>query len=312
MTIGEAIREFLRSCEIEKNLTELTLRAYRADLAQFCLFATTRGMQQLDQITGPLIQAFIAELNQADYFESSVRRKLAVLKACIKHLEWVDLIHQSPLAKLRLHFRHERKLPRVLSRLQVEAVLAVAKRKTGMRGRALSFVRVRDHALLELLFYSGARIGELLKLDTSDIDLNSGIAKIKGKGRRERVAYLGCDPVTNALKRYMNVRSDMPAQTEALFLSNRGNRLSIYAAESIVRKLAEAAGLPIRVTPHMFRHTMATMLLENGADLRSIQEILGHASISTTEIYTHVSMTRKRKVMSEFHPRGFFSLRDVG
>lgn len=165
---------------------------------------------------------------------------------------------------------------------------------------------------MNFLFYSGARIGELLELDIGDIDLNAGFAKIKGEGRRERIVYLGCDPVTNALKRYMHIRSDIPSQTEALFLNNRNNRLSIYSAESIVRKLADNAGLFIRVTPHMFRHTMATMLLENGADLRSIQEILGHASISTTEIYTHVSMTRKRQVMSEFHPRRFFSGREVG
>ena len=311
VTISEAARQFLRSCEIDKNLTQLTLRAYKSDLDQFSAFAAAKGVQQLDHLTGTLIQDFIAALKQIHHYcDSSIRRKIAVLKACIKHLEQADLILQNPLARLRLSFRQEKRLPRVLSRSQIETLLALANQGSSRSNlKSASFGSIRDHALLELLFYSGARIGELLKLETSDVDLNAGIAKIKGKGRRERFVCLGCDPVTNVLKRYLRARAGVPAATEALFLNNRYHRLSIYSAESIVRKFANRAGLSIRVTPHMFRHTMATMLLENGADLRSIQEILGHASISTTEIYTHVSMQKKKQVMSDFHPRQHLDLR---
>ncbi len=219
------------------------------------------------------------------------------------------MLQQNPLARLRLSFRHEKKLPTVLTHEQIEALLALAKKESGSTANGASFAAVRDHALLELLFYSGARIGELLKLETNDLDLNAGVAKIKGKGRRERFIYLGCDPVIKALKRYLRLRALVPATTEAFFLNARHRPLSIYSAESIVRKCAQRARLQIRVTPHVFRHTMATMLLENGADLRSIQEILGHSSISTTEIYTHVSTERKRQVMREFHPRLTFDFR---
>lgn len=309
MTISEAAKAFLRSCQIDRNLSPLTVRAYTSDLAQLEAFATTRRAQQIDELTGAVIQDFVADLKNVHvYLDTSIRRKIAVIKACIKYLERNDLILQNPLTKLRLTFRQEKRLPTILTRDQVESVLSLAKRAVGNCTTA-NFAAVRDHALLELLFYSGARIGELLKLEISDLDLDAGVAKIKGKGRRERFIYLGCEPVINALRRHLRIRERVPSTTAALFLNCHYRRLSIYSAESIVRKYATRAQLSMRVTPHVFRHTMATMLLENGADLRSIQEILGHASISTTEIYTHVSTERKRQVMREFHPRQHFDLR---
>jgi site-specific recombinase XerD len=143
-----------------------------------------------------------------------------------------------------------------------------------------------------MLFFSGTRIGELTKLNINDIDLQTGFTRIRGKGRRKRVLWIGCEAVTDALRRYLAERDRHEAGCDALFLNRRGARLSICSAESAVKKITGAANIPWRVTPHVFRHTMATMMLENGADIQSLQEILGHATVSTTEIYTHVSTRR--------------------
>ena len=303
MKISCAVEDFLRNCAFGKNLSPLTTRAYRTDLRQFTRTAARLKIENVAEITAAVIQEFIAELQaQRPFRSSSIRRKIAALKAFLHDLERSDAIERNPFANSRFVFRQEKKIPRVLTRAQMESVLAAAQvgpcRKPEPRHGAL-----RDHALLELLFYSGARIGEILKLELDDLDLDAGLVKIKGKGRRERILYIGYGPVTDVLKRYLAARSALGVATGVLFLNNRLRPLSTYSAENIVRKHAAKARLTMRVTPHMFRHTLATMLLENGADLRSIQETLGHASISTTEIYTHVSAERKRRVMQEFHPR---------
>lgn len=309
MLISQSIQMFLRCCEFDKNLSGLTIRSYRIDLAQFEEFAKSHGATDVLNIDGMVIQAFVGHLrDELQRLDSSIRRKLAVLRAFLKSLEASGHIAQNPMSKIRLSFRCQKRLPRVLSRDQMESILKVVKVPPRSFNLRQQLVRRRDHALLELLFFSGARISELLRLDIDDIDLEKGFTNIQGKGRRERVIYIGCEPVTAALRNYLKIRSVLQTTDRALFLSSRLSRLSVYSAEAIVRRCASAAKIPQKVTPHMFRHTMATMLLENGADLRSIQEILGHASVSTTEIYTHVSADRKRQVMRAFHPRRRFKL----
>jgi integrase/recombinase XerD len=305
MELSEAVRAFLRSCTLDKNLSVLTTRAYNTDLRQFSDLAVSKNVTLVEEITTDLLQHHVEDLKMLQRRDSSIRRKLAVVRAFLKFLETRNIIEQNPFAKLKMRFKQEKRLPNVLTRIEITKLLAAARtqaRRVG--GLHLERIRLlRDYAFLEFLFYTGARVGEVLKLDIGDCDLKAGIAKIKGKGRRERVAYIGCAPVISALKTYMRERSSIDTPDAALFLNRNGRRLSVYSAERIVRTYAEAAGTHSRVTPHVFRHSMATMMLENGADIRSIQEILGHASISTTEIYTHVSTERKRQVMTEFHPR---------
>ncbi len=310
MKIDCAVEAFIRSCEIDKNLSDLTVRAYRSDLSQFENFALKNEVCELQQIDAETIQQYVASLKLIClYRDTSSRRKIAVLRAFFKFLERTGELPSNPLSRLQLTFKQEKKLPSVLDRKQVEAVLRAAKFASRSGNNSTRMGNLRDHALVELLFYSGARIGELLKLNVNDLNIESEVTKIKGKGRRERVIFIGCEPVIGALKRYLRSRELVQTSSDALFVNNRGNRLTIYSAEAAIKRCAKAAFITIRVTPHMFRHTMATMLLENGADLRSIQEILGHASISTTEIYTHVTAERKKRVMSEFHPRHRFQVR---
>jgi integrase/recombinase XerD len=306
MDLSEAVRLFLRSCSLEKNLSVHTLRAYGTDLRQFTEFATTRGVTTPPLVSCDFVQEHIENLKVAKrHRDSSIRRKIAVMRTFIKFLERRGLIEQNPLARITFSFRQERRLPTILSRHEINSILTRARDLSTNRGVS-NCTLIRNYAFLELLFYSGARVGEILKLDLPDCDLKSGVAKIKGKGRRERIIYIGCDPVITALRSYLHLRRSVGPNECALFLNRNGRRLSVYSAERIVKKYAESVGVHSRVTPHVFRHTMATMMLENGADLRSIQEILGHASISTTEIYTHVSAERQRQVMAEFHPRRFF------
>ena len=304
MTLSESASAFLRSCGIDKNLSNLTIRAYKTDLSQLEAFAAQCGVKEVTAIDVLLIQGFVAHLKEHQVcLDSSIRRKIAVIRAFLKFLEAGGSISQNPMVKMRLSFRCQQRLPSVLTRNQIEAVLRAAKTPEYSADRRSQLSPLRNYALLELLFFTGARISELLRLDIDDLDLDAGFTKINGKGRRERIIYIGCEPVLAALRRYLTIRVAVETCDRALFLNSRLTRLSVYSAEVIVRKSAEAASISMRITPHMFRHTMATMLLENGADLRSIQDILGHASIRTTEIYTHVSGDRKRQVMREFHPR---------
>jgi integrase/recombinase XerD len=305
MLISDSIGAFLRACDVDKNLSPLTVNAYSVDLRQFQKFAQLKAVHEANAIDATVIQDFIAQFKCGVkvYADASIRRKIAVVRAFLWYLDRRGLILNNPFLKIRLSFRLVRHLPTVLSLEQVRDLLCAVRRPGSKSECIVKTKGLRNLALIELLFYTGARIGELLKLDLNDVNLIRGFAKIKGKGRRERIIYIGCDPVLDAVRAYINERMKITCVTDALFLNNRGNRLSTSSAEAIIRNCAKAAAVSARVTPHTFRHTMATMLLENGADLRSIQEILGHASITTTEIYTHVSTARKQHVMSEFHPR---------
>jgi integrase/recombinase XerD len=283
--------------------------AYEADLRQFGEFAEYLKVGDIERVDIALIHKFVLHLReQRKCIDSSIRRKLAVLRTYFKFLEVSGTIIASPLAKMRISFRCERKLPVVLTRQQVEEILRSARNQaTRYDHPNKHLAALRNHALIEMLFFTGARIRELLQLEVNDVDLQLGFTRIKGKGRRQRLVFIGHGAVVGAIHAYLSARLCMATDSKALFLNARSKPLSVPSAERIVRKSAHIAGINSRITPHMFRHTMATMLLENGADLRSIQEILGHASINTTEIYTHVSGLRKRQVMCEFHPRQYLA-----
>jgi integrase/recombinase XerD len=310
MLLADAVVTFLRMCEFDKNLSPLTLRAYRMDLFQLQKFVAVRGDCRVDEIDAELVQNFVSWLRvHLECADTSIRRKVAVVRALVRWLEERGVLGRNPFWGVRLRFRCAQRLPSVLSAAQVSLLLAAARRPAGSGGSLRRFAALRDHALLELLFFTGARISELLRLDVADLDLEAGVTRIKGKGRRERVVYIGNKAVLWALRRYLVARRRLLLLEEsALFVSVRWRRLSVFAAEALVRRRASSVGILGRITPHVFRHTVATMLLENGADLRSIQEILGHASIRTTEIYTHISGDRKRRVMLEFHPRQHLKL----
>jgi len=315
MILSHGIAHFLRMCELEQNLSPHTLAAYTIDLGQFAklLRIQERECHEIDSV---LIQQYISELRHAIRLQdSSIRRKVAVLRRFFRFLEQRDLVQVSPFRKISVSFRQPMKVPRVLNRREVGCMLDAAKEaiapgalkqlETEHVSRGL-FLALRDNCLIELLFYTGARVGEIVRLNLSDYDPTSCLLRISGKGRRERVMHVESAPVAHALKLYRCARDKRPTTDIALYVSVLGKRLSVYSVESRIARLAAKACLGSRVTPHVLRHTMATMMLDNGADIRVVQEILGHSNIRTTEIYTHISNERRRRAMSDQHPRNLF------
>jgi len=313
MILSEAVLFFLNACELEKNLSVRTLKAYTSDLKQFCGFLGMCDVNEPALVSPANLHAFVSELKSAKQLsDSSIRRKVAVVRRFFRFLEQRDLVSSNPFRNANFSFRQRITLPSVLNRQEIGAILSISKNSlahvvqpasTSRRSPRRHFIMARDNALFELLFYTGARVGEIVKLNLQDCNLANGYVKFEGKGRRDRIVHLSCSPVTNALDLYLNLRAKEKSEESALFLNVRGRRLSVYGIEKRVLACASKADVKRRITPHVFRHTMATMMLENGADLRSVQEILGHASIRTTQIYTHISCEHRRQAMIQHHPR---------
>lgn len=289
--------EFTVWLAVEKGFSPATVRAYRTDLAQFEAFASGRGISlgKSGSITREHIRAFLAELHRRSTAKSSVSRKLSSLRAFFKYLQGRELLGTSPMAGIK-NPKQDKKQPRILN---VDQALAVMEAEVEPDPEGL-----RDLALAELLYGSGLRISEALSLDINDVDLSAGFVRVMGKGSKERIAPLS-DESQKRLVRWLEQRhafSDSPRE-QALFLGIRGGRLNRRQAARIVEKLARLAGLPQNVHPHMLRGSFATHLLEGGADLRDVQELLGHERIATTQRYTHLDMAHLMKVYDRAHPK---------
>jgi integrase/recombinase XerD len=293
--------DFLAYLEFERGLSRNTLEAYRSDLLQFGRFLTARELEALTA-TGPDISDFLTELargNGADKAPASpatLHRKAACLRSFYRHLRRENLLDTDPTAALSSPRRGKR-LPEVLTRGEVQALLASPK---GSDPSAL-----RDRALLEVMYACGLRASEVIGLDVSDVDLDEGLLRARGKGSKERVVPVGRAAVT-AMRLY--VSHGRPALVRlaperALFVNFRGQSLTRQGLYKIVRRHALTVGLADRMSPHTLRHTFATHLLSGGCDLRSVQEMLGHADVATTQLYTHLSSERLKEVYFAAHPR---------
>lgn len=295
--LPEICHGFLSFLEIEKGYSPATVRAYATDLAQFELFLGTRGkgLERFEAIARPDATAFLAELHRLRQKKSSMARKLSTLRSFFGYLIRSRLLAADPLSGLknpRLDQRH----PRALNVDQAVAVMD-AEAAPGPEG-------VRDMALAELLYGSGLRVSEALSLTVDDVRADRGFVRVRGKGGKERLAPLSAMAVER-LRGYLDWRDQFSRdeQEQALFLGVRGGPLQRREAARIIEKLAGRAGVAQRVHPHMLRHSFATHLLQAGADLRSVQEMLGHARLSTTERYTHLDLKRVMEVYDKAHPR---------
>jgi len=290
--------QYLSACENQKRLDKKTIKAYRIDLRQFTEYLTGQNVY-FDSET---IKNYTAYMNQ-QFKPSTVKRKLASIRAFVSWLIDEKLTGENPFENLHLKVQKPTLLPRVIPLWVIKKMLEIAHRKQQQNPDNIAVLR--ETAVLELLFATGMRVSELAGLKTQNIDLKDGIIRIFGKGSKERIAYIGNAEVLETLRKY--VETCQPERRGAFFLNNRGNGLSEQSVRNIVRKYGELADYPTRLTPHMFRHSVATMLLEEDVDIRFIQRILGHSSILTTQIYTHVSETKQREIMEERHPRNGFS-----
>jgi integrase/recombinase XerD len=292
--------DFLGHLELERGLSRNTLEAYRTDLQQFAEFLERRELDPLAAKTVDLMD-FVSELatggdGRAPAAPATLQRKIACLRSFYRHLRREQLTDHDPAAELRAP-RSRARLPKVLSRDEVTRLL--------QQPRGTSPAALRDRALLETMYACGLRASEAIGLELSELDLEDGILRARGKGSKERIIPIGGKAI-EALRAYLeNGRPRLVGirPERRVFVNLRGGGLSRQGLYKIVRRHARTAGLEQRMSPHTLRHTFATHLLSGGCDLRSLQEMLGHADIGTTQIYTHLSTERLRDVYFESHPR---------
>lgn len=287
----EQIAEFLNYLKGVRRASPETVTAYTTDLEQFRAFWLEAGRPRVEP---GLFRAYLGHLWRQEYARRSIARKLAALRSYYKYLLRTGAVTESPLRGVGTP-KIERRLPNFLTQEEALKILALPKAETPAGSR--------DLAILELLYASGLRIAEVHGLDVADVDPEAGHCRVLGKGRRERLVPVG-RPALATLQRYLS--SGRPALARspqsALFLNRRGGRLSIRGLRRIIERYLRA--VRPGATPHTLRHTFATHLLEGGADLRSVQEMLGHRSLSSTQVYTHVTGQRLREIHRRFHPRG--------
>lgn len=285
----EALLEsYLRALRAERNLSPYTLRNYATDLRAFIDFMEEEGSDPLEADRHTL-RRHLAQLMEAHVASGSLTRKVSTVRGFYRYLELAGHLEVSPFQGVRGP-RRPRRLPSFLNNEDVSALVSAPESSTSLG--------LRDRALMELLYAAGVRVSELVGLDTTDVNLGDGLLRVRGKGRKERMVLIG-RPARRALKAYLREgRPRLAAGAEAaLFLNRDGGRLSPRGVQGLVRKYALAAGLDQRIFPHLLRHTFATHMLEGGADLRVLQELLGHSNINSTQIYTHVTEQAKRRTI---------------
>ncbi len=297
--IRTAIESFIEYLRVERNASDLTIKSYEEDLIALVLyFEETEGREvQLSEVTTLELRRFVAELQQAGYAKSTISRKLACLRSFFRFAVregWVEANIAKPLRNPRAG----RKLPHFLSAEEIARLLE-SPPSTSASG-------VRDRAILETMYSAGLRVSELVGLSIEDIDFSAGLVRVRGKGRKERLSPLG-SYAQKAIKNWLSQREPNPKATKehasAVFLNRFGNRLTSRSVGRMLEKYLKQCGLDQRTSPHTLRHSFATHLLDRGADIRSVQELLGHKSLITTQIYTHVSTERLREVYESAHPR---------
>jgi integrase/recombinase XerD len=292
--------DFLGALELERGLSRNTLEAYRSDLQQYGLFLGRRGKDPLE--VGPIdLAAFVSELadgreGKPPVAAATLQRKIACLRSFYRHLRREQIIDHDPTAELRPP-RSRGRLPKVLSRDEVNRLLE--------QPRGTSPAAQRDRALLETMYACGLRASEAITVELAEIDLEVGILRARGKGSKERLVPIGSKAIASLDSYFSRGRPRLVGLRDEphAFVNLRGSGLSRQGLYKIVQGHARSAGLESRMSPHTLRHTFATHLLAGGCDLRSLQEMLGHADIGTTQIYTHLSADRLRDVYFDAHPR---------
>ncbi len=288
--LQEAIREFLRQLSAIRSAN--TLRAYRADLSQLVQICEARGITRPQDISTDVVRECLRRFGSSPVTRS---RKLCALRAFGRFLLAMGLSPKDPTLGLEAPYRRK-SLPKDLTPQQVERLITFSLGKTPLR----------DQAILELLYGAGLRAGEVVSLNLGSVDLRERLVRVRGKGNKERVVVFG-EPCEKALREYLASERSSGASRDPsapLFVNEKGKRLSQRSIQRIVERRRRALGFSEDVTPHTLRHSFATHLLTGGADLKTVQQLLGHESLATTQIYTHVSVERLREVIARRHPRG--------
>lgn len=305
LKLSAAIIDFLAHCRIEKKLSSKTLKAYKTDLLQLNRFLIeNKYSENVMEINKVYLRGYIDAMS--DLKPKSIKRKLASSKALFNYLEYEDHIQINPFRKMRIKINEPTQLPKVMNINEITKIFQIAYRREQLfkqqnkpsYGPVLTKVVV-----IELLFATGGRVSEIANLKAESVNLESGVITIKGKGNKERIIQI-CNPDSlKILKHYSKIYEEQ-IEKEGFFLINRLNKkISDQSIRIMVKNLANIANLPRNITPHVFRHSFATLLLEQDVDIKYIQSMLGHSSITTTQIYTHVNKEKQRQILLNKHPR---------
>ena len=282
------VEKFLRHLEIERGMSSHTLRAYRKDLEEFIVHAQ-KDAADIEMID---VRGFVAQQIKNGLTKTTAGRRLSTVRSFLKFLTREGYLKANP-AKLVTTPKAEKHLPKFLT---VDDVFSLIERPD-----AIGFIHVRDRAILELLYSSGLRVSEVAGLNVEDVNTREGLVKVRGKGKKERIVPMGSKAV-EAIRGYMTEKILLKKKSKTLFLNKRGTELSERGIRRIVVKYARLIGVSGQIGPHTLRHTFASHLLQAGADLRVIQELLGHASLSTTQKYTHLDITHLMDIYDKSHP----------
>ena len=295
MEMREEMELYLEFCQYRKELSRNTVKAYRIDLEQFLHYVKE------DALLRSKIEAYITELHKK-YKQKTVKRKIASIKAFYQYLEEEERMEASnPFTKIRVKFKEAESLPRIIPRNDIEkllncmyAIIDHSEKKSTI---------YRDLTIVEIFFATGARVYEISNLKRQDIDLDNGIIRIFGKGSKERCVQIGNHDILELMKAYYQMNQEVIEQCGFFFVNQQGKRFSEQSIRRMIRKYSCQAGVSVHITPHMFRHSVATYLLEEGVDIMYIQKLLGHSSIKTTQIYLHIASKKQMEILRERHPR---------
>lgn len=305
-TLNNYITEYLEYCECRKRLDYKSIKAYKIDLNQYAAFSSNLP----ECLSKDMVDRFITTLHK-QYKPKTVKRKIASLKAFFHYMEYKELLSENPFAKLDIRFREAKLLPKTIPFHSIQKFLSTLySQKETAKSEYQLHCSIRDIAVIELLFATGMRISELCSLKPSDIDLESNNILIYGKGAKERMLQIGNQEVIAALLLYQKTFADKIDACGYFFVNKLHHKLSDQSVRFMINRYADLAGIEQHITPHMFRHSFATLLLEQDVDIRYIQKMLGHSSISTTEIYTHVSNTKQKDILVHKHPRNLMEVNE--
>src|ERR1019366_5622178 len=306
-----ATNEFIGHCKFEKNLSSKTIKAYQIDLKQLFKFLEERKYSSLiSAITKIQLREYLENISTLK--PKSIKRKIATIKAMFNYLEFEDTITVNPLRKMRINIKEPKRLPKVLDITEIKEIFktAYARKTIGMNKKSYSYREsLMNIAVVELLFATGARVSEIADLRSDQLNLTLGTVTLKGKGDIERSIQICNRETLSILKIYYALFETRINKCGGYFLINRfDTKLSDQSIRNIVKTLSNKAGLQRHITPHSFRHTFAILLLEKDVDIKYIQLLLGHSSIMTTQIYTHVNKAKQREILRTKHPRKDFSM----
>lgn len=296
MDMQKNISLYLRYCAEQKTLSPKTTKAYKIDLTQYVMFSN-------GEFTRTSLNSYISHLHK-QFKPKTAKRKIAALKAFAHYLMMQDIIDINPFDKIDVSFREPIVLPKTIPFNIIEKILSNAYENLRQCNTDYSLrSTMRDIAVLEVLFATGARVSEICNLTPDDVDLSNHTIKIFGKGSKERIIQIENPDVLNSLNRYYEMFCDDISTSGFFFVNKLHTRLTEQSVRAMINKHVSAIGYEKHITPHMFRHSFATLLLEEDVDIRYIQKILGHSSITTTQIYTHVSTAKQKEILAVKHPR---------